>query len=83
MEELKGSISALEELGCKCTGMVDHGQFGYIIGFEKGGIKFRIVKDRGTWYLDGENEELKTSPSRKSRRKITQDAIDWIAKKDS
>lgn len=83
IEELKPVVSELEALGYQFVGVQDFGGFGFVASFQKAEIKFSVVKDRGYWHLDGDEENLKRAPSRRSRRQVTDDAIAWIKGKNA
>ncbi len=78
VEELKPTVDALAVLGFLLVKWQ-----GPVATFQKEKTTFSIVKDRGSWFLSGEDEELRRSPSRKSRAMVTRDAIAWIKKKNA
>lgn len=80
-KELKPNITRLQALGCQLVRMEDLGAFGYVATFRKEHLMFSVVKDRGSWHLSGEAEELQHSPSRKSRGLVEKDAIAWLESK--
>ncbi len=54
-----------------------------IAEFRSDTAKLLIVKDRGFWHITGETDDLKRYPSRKSLRAATEDAVDWITRRNS
>ena len=77
VDELKSTIVALEALGFRLASFQ-----GYIATFQKEEIRLSIVNDRGFWCVDGDDEELKRLPMRKTRSRATKDAIEWIKRRE-
>lgn len=75
-DEMKPTVVALESLGFQLVSFQ-----GYVATFQKEEIRLSIVNDRGFWCVDGDDEELKRLPMRKTRSRATKDAIEWIKKK--
>ncbi|HRG56066.1 MAG TPA: hypothetical protein PLG56_08510 [Lacunisphaera sp.] len=76
VDELRPTVLALEALGFRLVSFQ-----GFAATFQKEETRLRIVNDRGYWCVDGDGEELKRFPMRKTRSRATKDAIEWIKKK--
>jgi hypothetical protein len=72
-EVLKPTVNALAARGFRLVNLA-----GSVATFQKGDTKFGVVNDRGYWCLQGNDEHFATLPTRKTRSRVTKDAIAWI-----
>jgi len=75
VDELRPAIVALEAFGFRFVSLQ-----GSVATFQKKETRLSIVNDRGFWCVDGDDEELKRLPMRKTQSRATKDAIAWIKK---
>ena len=78
-QELQAAMRALEPHGFSLTATKGSGMM-FTADFRSDKAFLQIVKDRGFWFLNGETDDLKRHPSRKSLGAVVRDALDWIGK---
>ena len=81
-DKLGAAISVLAGHGFSIAATQGGGAM-MVAEFRSDTAKLLIVKDRGFWHITGETDDLKRYPSRKSLRAATEDAVDWITRRNS
>ncbi|MRR52847.1 MAG: hypothetical protein EG825_18405 [Rhodocyclaceae bacterium] len=71
------TVKALAPYGYTLAGTHGSGKMSYAI-LKSTQKEIRIVCDRGYWFIDGDEQGLKTFPSRRTQAAAIKDAIKWM-----